>query len=845
MVQVPDVNNSNSFYLGTPVLANGQAASSPSLADNLYQNFISADSLNSGVVATAKDAAQNAPIAASKYQASVQAAIDAFIASLLNGTKGNVNLILNVLNSSIGSAGVPNSTAIDNQYDADAALVAQAANQVNGYNDYVATFSEQSNSGIVSAITNIVTEINSINDDFQSFGSSHQPVDVLISGYLAQYNTDIANADYTAANTDMQNAIAVYTSISGLGGLIGNAIYGFNSAVYDYYVSNPPDSGYSQAAWNAAQAAITARNNDESLVPFYGTLANLPPFQGLSSIPSFTAATPNVSSFGFPSTVDANTNNTAVQASFESMIQTSIAIENDFSSINSATNSSVSVITNPTTLQIPTMPTPAQYFDNVTQQIAIFFTASTFQALLGLLGVQNNASAQALTAALLSTDKGSATILLTNPSGGAVTGATLSSVANSAFVQAYADALAKELLREAQTGETYQTPAGIRPTNTQASDPNALPSGITGANAALETAPADPGTSTGVGILGNLPALTSDFAALLGQFSVLAAINVLQSDSTVSTQDTQTVQSEFLVAVSNFISNFSTTDLDNRITALLQAQGVTVSQADLDAINKTANQFLTSLQGAIANNVSGQINLATSAIGAQVASQYVQSTFQEAKQTQLNQQQQQAAEQNSDQQLQTLLANLPQSAYLSGPAGLAQQAEANGGAGQNGSLGLALAGVLPKDANGNFESVTPTQLYNSLVAIQGQPTGSATFFQFIQNEPSYQLDEITSSNANRSSAGKLNARLQVNQQTTLAATANKNYANSLAQLNSQFDAEASTNQTQASLITNPTLSAYYEKKLLPGKTLLNIGLQTSTSQFANTPSAKNTTLFPV
>ena len=272
---------------------------------------------------------------------------------------------------------------------------------------------------------------------------------------------------------------------------------------------------------------------------------------------------------------------------------------------------------------------------------------------------------------------------------------------------------------------------------------------------------------------------------------------------------------------------------------------MTVSQADLDAINKTANQFLTSLQGVIANNVSGQINLATSVIGAQVASQYVQSTFKEAQQAQVNQQQQQAAEQNSDQQLQDLLANLPQGAYLSGPAGLAQQAVANGGAGQNGSLGLALAGVLPKDANGNFQSVTPTQLYNNLVAIQGQPTGSATFFQFIQNEPSYQLDEATSSNANRSNAGKLNARLQVNQQTTLAATANKNYANSLAQLNSQSDAEATTNQTQANLITNPTLSAYYEKKLLPGKTLLNIGLQTSTSQYANTVSAKNTTLFPV
>ena len=129
------------------------------------------------------------------------------------------------------------------------------------------------------------------------------------------------------------------------------------------------------------------------------------------------------------------------------------------------------------------MPTSAQYFQNVVQQIATYLTSSTFQTLLSLLGVQDNASAQALTATLLSAEKGSATVLLTNPSGGAVTGATLSSVANSAFVQAYAEALAQELLREVQTGQTYQSPVGIKPLNTQASDPNALPSAITGANA--------------------------------------------------------------------------------------------------------------------------------------------------------------------------------------------------------------------------------------------------------------------------------------------------------------------------------------------------------------------------
>ena len=328
MSQVPDVNNPN-FYLGAPVLANGQTGGSPSVADNQYQQFISADSITNGAIVTAKEVAQSAPISATKYQAGVQAAIDAFIASLHNATKGNVNFIANVVDNLAGSAVVPDATAIDNQYAADTALVNAAAAQVAGYNDYVTSLSASGNSTAVGDLSTAASSIASGNEAINGTGSSPQPVDAQISADLAQYNADIANVNYSAAQTVMQDAITLYNNIVvSTYSNLATTISQYNSAISTLYTNSPLAAGYSQAAWNAAQAAITARNNNTSLTQFYSTLDNLPPFQaGISAIPTLGASPPGSSSFGFPSSVDANTNNAAVQASFTAMAQASLTAE--------------------------------------------------------------------------------------------------------------------------------------------------------------------------------------------------------------------------------------------------------------------------------------------------------------------------------------------------------------------------------------------------------------------------------------------------------------------------------------------------------------------------------------
>lgn len=852
MSQVPDVNSQSSggnFLTGiTPVSG---AATDTSLADQFYQDFFSADSVSNGSVVTGQETAQNAPVSAAQYQASVQAAIDAFVSSVASATVGDVNFVSNIVNNALGSVLVPDSNQIQAQYNADSTLTASEAALVADYNNYTQGQVNTLSSTLTTNSASIANDVDQINTISNAAQTPAQQIQTLLN----QYNADYGSGNYVGAEADINSALSIYNDevVNPYNDLTGD-VGEYNSNLNAYYAANPLDPGYTAASWAAVQQAVVARNSNTSIIEFYGNLSNLPNFPAVSQLAntiSLTGSAPTAAStFNFPFSVDAGTDIASVTNAFNSMISAAgtfvtnnVTLATQATSGYTANSNALSGSATPS-LNTPTMPTYATYFQNVTQQIADLFTSSSFKELLATLGIQNDAASQALTAILLSLTNGSPTILLTNPSGGAVTGATLNTSSNSAFVQAFATALQAELLREVQTGETYQTPTSIKSATTQPSDANALPSGVTD-NSGVQSPSSDPATASGGGILANIPLLTSDFAALLGQYSVLAAIQVLQSDTNLSSEDTATVQSEFLSAVSSVIGNISAQDLDNRITALFQSQGLTVSQNDLTAINNTVTQFQTALQGIIANSLSSQTNLANATLGAQVATQYVQSTFQEAKATTTRDQQQLAEVQLSDQQVQELLAQLPQQSYLENPAALAQAATQNGGSGPNGSLGAALAGVLPKDANGNFTSVTPTQLYNDLTSIQGQAQGSATFLQFIQNEPSYQLDEVTGSNTNRGKAGHLQQHLQANQTSTLAATANKNFSLSLIQKNNQFDAETSANQTLSSLINNPSLAEYYSKKLLPGQNLLNTGLQVRKDQFLQTPQSRNTTDFVV
>jgi len=855
MSQVPDVNSpdtGSNFYLGGSNVPVGTATTDTSLADQFYQDFFSADSVSNGSVVTGQETAQNAPVSAAQYQASVQAAIDAFVSSVASATVGDVNFVSNIVNNALGSVLVPDSNQIQAQYNADSALTASEAALVADYDSYTQGQVNTLNTTLTADSTNIQNDIDAINSLSNTIPTPAQQ----IQADLTQFNTDFTGENYFGASLDINSAIDTYNQdiVSPYNNLSAD-VATYNNDLTSYYASNPPPPGYTQASWTAVQQAVTARNSDSSITKFYGELSNLPSFPPLAQLATsinLTGSAPATgSSFNLPGIVDGSSDATAITAEFNAMINaanltTLTNASAEAAAGYTANSNSLNGSTTPS-LNTPTMPTYSTYFQNVTQQIADLFTSSSFKELLATLGIQNDAASQALVAILLSLNTGSPTILLTNPSGGAVTGATLNTSSNSAFIQAYSTALQAELLREVQTGETYKTPDSIKSASTKPSDASSMPAGATegGNDSALEAAPADPGTTSAGGILANIPLLTSDFAALLGQYAVLAAVQVLQSDTNLSSEDTATVQSEFLTAVSNALSSVSTQDLDNRITALFQSQGITLSQNDLTAISNTVTQLQTALQGIIANNLSGQANLANATLGAQVATQYVQSTFQEAKATTARDQQQLAEVKLSDQQVQDLLAQLPQQSYLGSPAALAQAAAQNGGSGPNGSLGVALAGVLPKDANGNFTSVTPTQLYNDLTSIQGQSQGSATFLQFIQNEPSYQLDEVTASNTNRGKAGHLNKQLQANQTATLAATANKNFSLSLAKQNSQFDAETSANQTASSLINNPSLAEYYQKKLLPGQNLLNAGLQVRKDQFLQTPQSRNTTDFVV
>ena len=833
----PPVNPLNGGSSFVPV---GSGGSTPSLADQFYKNFFTADTISSGSVVAGADVAQNAPMSAVQYQASVQAAINAFITSVASATVGDVNFISSIVNNALGTVLVPDSNQIQSQYNADKVLVDNTASLVNVYDSYIQGLSAGIPTTVTQQITSAVTAINTI-------ATASPTPSQQIAALLDKFNTDYTAKNYTTAQADIQSALDLYNNnvinpFDNLNGIVG--IY--NVDLSNYFGAHQVDPNYTQANWAAVQQAIDARNSNKNITDFFGNLSNLPDFIPLSSLadqinlPGIAPTDP--STFGFPSVVDDQTITSAVANSFNAMV---LAANNGVATLqlqSKAVANSLDIGLVP--LKTPTLPSFADYFQTVTQQIANLFTSSAFRELLAALGIQNNAASQALITLLLSLKQGSPSILLTNPSGGAVTGATLDASTNSAFVQAYAKALQAELLREVQWGETYNSPSGIRAPSSQPSDPTAAPSGITVENnSSLGSAPSNPGATSAGGVLANIPLLVSDFGALLGQYAVLAAIQVLQSDANLATEDTNTIHAEFLSALSNVLSKVSTQDLDNRITALFQSQGISLSQNDLNAINSTVTQFQNTLKGLISNTLSGQANLALATLGSQIASSFVESTFKEAQTTTVRNQRQQAEEKLSDQQIQSLLAQLPQQAYLEGPASLAGAA-LSGNAGPNGALGLALAGVLPKDANGNFTSVTPSQLYNSLVSLQGQAQGSATFLQLVQSESSSQLDAMTPT-SNKGKAGHFEQHLQANQTATLASTANKNFALALNQKNAQFDAEASANQTLSTLLYNPSLAQYYEKKLVPGTNTLNIGGQVRKDQFLQTPVSRNTTDFPL
>jgi len=924
------------------------------------QSRVVADTISKGEIVSSPASNLRGGPSSLQYQQTIQAAIDSFLYSLIAGNLGNSKIGSDILKNILNTP-LPSQDQILSQYSSDYALLLQAQSLVADYNNYMnkqySDLSDVQNftDGSIFDALNRVTSTN-----FAGETIAEQIAD-LMADYQKNYqkaqnatNQTDQTRYYNLASNDLQQAMALYdTKVSTPFSTAQDAASSFNQALSQEATKNVLDPNYTEDQWNSVQAALAARNSDPALTQFFGTLINLPDFVPTTSLATSLPTDDSVLSsydLGLPMDVDASTDNASILAGFQAMIDGANQATTVLTQLNNASSANDANFSSPPTgFNKIQPPNRGEYIGAVNQRVNAFTSSTTFTSLLSALGLSNDAAAQALAALLLSEMQGMASVVLTNPGGGAITGATLSTASNSALLEAYAQAMQQIILRKVRGGQSYIAPMGmpeksVKPapgltggatanktvTNPSVDKSTTASTGSSDASAEAEAATSAPLTDQTT-LLNHTSTAANLISTLVGSVSIAAAAEMLNNSdklaqaTAVSTPENDTLQTEFLSAVSALASKISPTDLDQQLTALMQAQGENPTSDQLAELNSAMQLFLATLQGNIVNIISGQKDLAVSTIGAEVASQFVQSTFQDVQTTQQTAQEQLANQQTNEQYnqdarvserlvgrnfeafqtseeplqqtsrepstplqpnvlqssattnqqnnqttasnnqkqpqdtanpstaaaqaaIQSLLAQLPQTAYLVSPAFLAKTALATNGSGPNGNLGLALSAVLPKDANGDYDSVTPSQLYSNLSAIQGPQNALPTFLQMLQNEPSYQLEQIQAqagTGGHHGHAGQLMQQLQNTQQTTLADNANQAFTQSLYQANTEAVQQNISSQEVLNLISNPTLSSYLLRNLLPGQTLLNKGMAIRTDMGLNTPSARNTTEFPV